>query len=400
MHRIHRLWISRVAMAACVSLPAVTAVATKQPDGAAARSLAPGETAEVAPEERLRAIRREISRLRGEMEALEQQAQGLLGELERLAAELRLREAELSEVELRLGETERAIEQRTASLAVLEQRRQAIEDYLVFRLREVYKRGPDRRLRQLVGGDELESYWRALRYASWLSERDVRTLEAHRENSRQLQRETEGLRAVLQQLEGTRREAAEARRRLARGRERRSRLLAEIRDDQNKRQTAVAELEQASRELTGVVQGLGAESAEVMLDVHKFRGLLDWPVEAPVSAGFGRIVHPRFRTEVPHPGWDLEAPAGTEFRSAFDGLVRFASWLRGYGLTVIVDHGGGMLSIYAHASVLLVEQGETVLRNRALGRVGDTGSLKGPYLYFEIRRDGRPVDPADWLRNP
>jgi septal ring factor EnvC (AmiA/AmiB activator) len=110
------------------------------------------------------------------------------------------------------------------------------------------------------------------------------------------------------------------------------------------------------------------------------------------------MVHPRFRTEVPHPGLDIEADAGVDFRAAFDGTVRFASWLRGYGLTVIVDHGQEVLSIYAHASVLLVEKGQHVKRGQVLGKVGDTGSLRGPYLYFEIRERGRPVDPATWLR--
>ena len=76
----------------------------------------------------------------------------------------------------------------------------------------------------------------------------------------------------------------------------------------------------------------------------------------------------------------------------------FSDWMRGYGLTVIVDHGGGMLSIYAHASVLLVQQGQQVRRGQLLGKVGDTGSLRGPLLYFELRRDGEPIDPKAWIR--
>ena len=83
----------------------------------------------------------------------------------------------------------------------------------------------------------------------------------------------------------------------------------------------------------------------------------------------------------------------------FDGRTVFASWMRGYGLTAIVDHGGGMLSIYAHASVLLTEPGERVRRGQGLGKIGDTGSLRGPYLYFELRIDGKPVDPESWLRD-
>ncbi len=134
------------------------------------------------------------------------------------------------------------------------------------------------------------------------------------------------------------------------------------------------------------------------LDILQFRGLLDWPAEGEVSAGFGTFIHPRFKTKVPHPGLDIEGRNGDDIRSVFDGRVVFASWMRGYGLTAILEHGGGLLSIYAHASALLVEPGEEVLRGQLLGTIGDTGSLRGPFLYFELRRDGRPIDPAEWLR--
>ena len=81
-----------------------------------------------------------------------------------------------------------------------------------------------------------------------------------------------------------------------------------------------------------------------------------------------------------------------------DGVVVFSQWFRGYGLTIIVDHGGTWLSVYSHASALLAEKGEHVRRGQKIAVVGDSGSLRGPYLYFEIRKDGRPVDPDGWLR--
>ena len=134
------------------------------------------------------------------------------------------------------------------------------------------------------------------------------------------------------------------------------------------------------------------------MDVRKFRGLLDWPAEGPVGAGFGTVVHPRFKTKLPHPGLDIETGIGSGISAVFEGRVVFASWMRGYGLTAIVDHGNGVLSIYAHASVLLAEKGQTVLRGEKLGHIGDTGSLRGPFLYFELRINGEPGDPVLWLR--
>jgi murein DD-endopeptidase MepM/ murein hydrolase activator NlpD len=125
--------------------------------------------------------------------------------------------------------------------------------------------------------------------------------------------------------------------------------------------------------------------------------VLEWPTSGRLRSGFGTVVHPEFKTKVPHPGWDIEAEFGAEIVSIFDGRVVFADWMRGYGLTAIVDHGGGLLSIYAHASVLVVERGARVSRRQQLGSVGDTGSLSGPFLYFEMRVDGEPTDPEPWL---
>jgi murein DD-endopeptidase MepM/ murein hydrolase activator NlpD len=125
--------------------------------------------------------------------------------------------------------------------------------------------------------------------------------------------------------------------------------------------------------------------------------MLDWPTAGELRSGFGMTIHPQFKTKVPHPGWDIAAPLGAEFFNIFEGQVVFADWMRGYGLTAIVDHGSGVLSIYAHASSLFVDIGEDIARGQILGTVGDTGSLSGPFLYFELRVDGEPTDPALWL---
>ena len=98
---------------------------------------------------------------------------------------------------------------------------------------------------------------------------------------------------------------------------------------------------------------------------------------------------PRFGTAVPHPGLDLEGPAGTPFRAVLEGTVLWAGALRGYGLTAIVDHGAGVATVYAHAAGLVVEKGEQVARGQTLGHVGETGD-RAPYLYFELREGGKP----------
>jgi septal ring factor EnvC (AmiA/AmiB activator) len=350
-------------------------------------------------DERLRSIRGEIGRLQAEMSRLGAREQGVLGALERLAAESRLRSAELRKVAIQLEETEAAIEAGGERLDTLEGEQGTTRGYLDFRLRETYKRGPAQMIRRLARGEKIDDFARGLSYASWLSGRDTRELQGYRQATQALRDQNDALVGKRQELTALQEEGRRTRSRLERSRRERERLLETIPEDRDQRTAAVAELENAARDLTALVGDLEGSPVEPRLDISKFRGLLDPPVQGRISAGFGTVVHPRFKTKVPHPGLDIEADAGTPFHAVFEGRVLFASWLKGYGLTAIVDHGGGLLSVYAHASVLLVEKDEAVLRGQELGRVGDTGSLRGPYLYFEIRKEGQALDPAGWLRD-
>jgi septal ring factor EnvC (AmiA/AmiB activator) len=347
---------------------------------------------------RVRAMQEEILRLRTEMESLGERENGLLGEVARLGALLRLRDREAQEAALRLEDVRAGLLERETRVAALKTAQGERERLLRSRLREIYKRGTDLEVRRLLGGPSAEAYLDGLRFASYLNDRDARLLASWRADEGRLRSEAEALAGEERSLDRVRQEAEKARAELARSSAERSRLLESIRSDRAKHQEAIEDLERAARELGRLVETLGGAATGPALDVRKFRGLLDWPAEGRVSEDFGDAVHPRFRTVVPHPGLDIDAPEGASFRSVFDGRVAFASWLHGYGLTAVVDHGNGVVSIYAHAASLLAGAGDEVTRGQDLGRVGDTGSLRGPYLYFELRKDGKPVDPGSWLR--
>lgn len=348
-----------------------------------------------AADERLAALQRDLARLRRESAALAGREEGLLGELGRLDTERAIKAAELGEVGERLARTEQALAEGGARLHSLEASRSDRARYLAFRLREIYKRGPGGPLRQVLGGEDQARVLRGLRYGALLSERDARVLRAFRTDTAEVAAQRRQLEAEQGRLQALRAELAGASASLGRTREAQSRFLEEVRKDREKNATALVELEAASRNLSRLLDGSG--DAGAALDPRSFRGLLDWPFEGRLTARFGRTVDRRFGTAVPHPGLDLEAPAGTPFRAVLPGKVLWSGPLRGYGLTAIVDHGGGVASVYAHAAGLVVEKGEQVQGGQTLGHVGDTGE-RAPYLYFELRDGGKPVDPEGWLR--
>jgi len=119
---------------------------------------------------------------------------------------------------------------------------------------------------------------------------------------------------------------------------------------------------------------------------------LGWPVDAVVSSPFGR------RDGRAHEGIDLSVPEGTPVHAACAGIVRYASdRLRGYGRLVILEHSGGLTTVYAHNHTLLVAAGATVTRGQVISRSGATGHVTAPHVHFEVRRQGKPIDPMHVL---
>jgi septal ring factor EnvC (AmiA/AmiB activator) len=173
-------------------------------------------------------------------------------------------------------------------------------------------------------------------------------------------------------------------------------LLAAVGAEQNRQGRVIAELEASERELTALVAELQATGGTLGLRAR--RGQLPFPVKGLVEVGFGRVVNPRFNTVTVQKGLDLRAAQGSPVSAIAPGTVVYAGWLKGYGTLVIVDHGDGYHSLYAHLAHSEVEVGNAVEEGERLGAVGDTGSLKGAYLYFEIRKGGQAVDPLPWLQ--
>jgi septal ring factor EnvC (AmiA/AmiB activator) len=182
---------------------------------------------------------------------------------------------------------------------------------------------------------------------------------------------------------------------LARERGAKRTILRELRRNRTRERQALYERAVAAQVLAETLarRGAGGASRDRFTSAGRpfasLRGRLDPPVAGEVLAGFGRVVDPEFRTETFRKGVDIAAAEGTPVRAVADGSVRFAGWFRGYGKIVILDHGEGYFTVSGHLADTAVALGERVAAGDPLGSVGETGSLSGPRLYFEIR-EGEP----------
>ncbi|HTO98042.1 MAG TPA: peptidoglycan DD-metalloendopeptidase family protein [Myxococcales bacterium] len=182
-------------------------------------------------------------------------------------------------------------------------------------------------------------------------------------------------------------------------------LLASVQKEKALHEQAVRELEEAERDLTHRLAEIRRShpalvTPEILLkaSIRKARGKLPFPVEkGKVEVPFGRAVDPRFGTVTLQTGIDVRAPIGTPVHAVWDGKVAHAGWFKGFGNLLIVDHGDGVFSLMAHLDQLQKALGDTVRAGEEVGTVGETGSLKGPYLYFEMRDGQKALDPERWL---
>ncbi|MBD2523115.1 murein hydrolase activator EnvC [Nostoc sp. FACHB-133] len=185
-----------------------------------------------------------------------------------------------------------------------------------------------------------------------------------------------------------------------------SELIQRLNSDRLALEAAQNQLERESKNLEVLIQqkvgeARATEEAQTKTNsrtaIIRGTGVMAYPSDASTSSPFGWRIHPILGYRRFHAGLDFAASYGSKIRAADSGRVIFAGWYGGYGRAVIIDHGNGITTLYGHTSELYVSEGQAVERGQAIGAVGSTGFSTGPHLHFEVRRNGTPVDPANYL---
>jgi septal ring factor EnvC (AmiA/AmiB activator) len=317
--------------------------------------------------------------------------------VERLELELRLRTEELTEIQITLKRTRARLDTTVARVRQLETSLAAARPALAAHARALYKLGEMSYVRLLLSIDRPADFFRGYRFITTLARRDNARVAAFRSDLEALVAEKAELEARTRESIALRSRLAAARRDLDGQRARKTELLTSLVERKELNAAYVDELAQAESRLQQLLAGL-AEGA-VAVPLGAFRGTLPWPVEGRVRAGFGRRKHPRYDTYTVHNGLEIETAPDAEVRAIHGGRVVFAERFRGYGLMVVVDHGGKHHSLYAHLADVAVVPGQDVAAGALVG-TADPAGPDGPGVYFEMRYQGRPEDPLDWLRRP
>lgn len=339
--------------------------------------------------------------LQREADALASQQRSLLVELRRLEVERDLRTEQLKQIEAAVREVAVELGNTGNQIAALEEEIAAARPILEARLVELYKLGSAGYVRLLFNVADLKEVGRAYRLVAAVAAIDRHRAEQHRQNLVRLRRAHESIEErraemiKLQQAAAAARTAAEraaqARAQLVIDIDRRRDLTAELAGEL---QTAQARLQQTLGALDAGTPPDAADGSP--LPIRPFRGALDWPVAGRMLTPFGRRGGSVSRAPA-QTGVQFTVEEGSSVRAVHDGTVVFAGPFTGYGNLVIVDHGAQTFSLYGHLGEPQVERGAKVGGGDPIGTAGRI--LAGiPGMYFEMRVDGKPVDPIEWLK--
>jgi murein hydrolase activator len=365
-----------------------------------------------AEQRKLQQTQKQLKEERERAAAARARETSLLAELEEIERRLAAKQRDVARLEARIKKAQSDVQMFRGEISKLERQRAGQTNALAGRLRVMYRvHAQGGALPVILSGEDPATRAVAVRHLASLAALDARLIQEYRVTSEKLADRKGREEAQQQELaslhEDAKREQAEVDREVAKRRV----ILAKVRDERAYHERMVGELTEASHRLEAFIRELQAKQRKLAkipppkggieppgVGFGALKGRLPWPTEGRIVTGYGAQVHPRFGTRTFRNGVDIEAAVGREVLAVHAGHVIYTGWFKGYGNLIIVDHGNEYYTLYAHIADIEAKEGEDVRQGQRIGTVGDTGSLAGPRLYFEVRYQGRPQDPEQWLR--
>jgi len=294
------------------------------------------------------------------------------------------------------------IDSQRLKLQITSLERDGREKVLARRMRYIYKVGNTPDWLEILGSGNPTLALAAFKNMRALLEYDRNLMKSYHDLTVNLE---SGLRKYQQdirsvrKLHGEQEEELSKRENMLRSRRK---LVERLRKNKTQVESSIKLLEDDAREIAGILEeletrSLQAEEDSTLLGLSNGRGNLIWPVRGRIIRHFGSVKDKK-GIVLSNPGIDIQARLGADVLAAASGAVMYISWLRGYGQFIIVDHGKGYYTLYANLSDILVDVGDRVKGGELIALVGDSGSLEGPKLHFEVRHRREQLNPLEWLR--
>ena len=344
-------------------------------------------------QQQLTNIQQQIEAQQRKAEQARRKEQTIAGQLRAIQEELDTAEAEYEAVNDQLENTELHIKSNVELSNRLTKKLEAQTKTLHRRIRDIYKNGQINYLDVLLGAKDFNDFVSRMDILKKILAYDNALIQGTKVDREALRKAKEQLELDRVKIVELRKLAAAKRKQVAARRQERRGVLNAATYERETAEQAYRELIETSRQIEQMIKRIQSGDK----NVGGSTGTMTWPAEGEITSPFGWRVHPIFGTQRLHTGIDIGADYGDAIRAADGGVVIHSDWMGGYGNAVIIDHGNGISTLYAHNSQLLVSEGQTVAKGQTVARCGSTGYSTGPHLHFEVRQNGSPVNPLNYL---
>ena len=375
------------------------------------------------PEKNLQTIEQQLKEKQAEYQHITRREQQLLRELKAIDQQIRTYQQQLQQHQASLEQKAADLKKLEQNLAQSQTSLQHKKTLLIKRLRAIYKMGNLGYFTPLLAVASYDNLQQQIKYLQLISEQDQRLIADVEQDRQKILAQKKAIEDQKQQIIQTQKDIEQEQKQIAAQKNQKDTLLNTLQKEKTQYAQMIASLETSREELERLIKKLEEReptpskkvvsavpgkdvtlpenSAEVVEAYGKYfrsnKGKLLWPVQGKIITTFGNIKIPGTKTYTHYKGVDIQTAKGTPFYAVFKGKVKYADWFKGYGNLIILDHGGNYYTLYAHADQILVNAGDQVDTRQVLGKVGDTDSVKGAHLYFEVRANGKPEDPQRWL---
>jgi septal ring factor EnvC (AmiA/AmiB activator) len=323
----------------------------------------------------------------------------VLNELDNVNVKLSEVERALRKYQRNLKHTEAEIETVNREMAETRARLDKQKEWLARKLRIMQRYGyAGDMVMILMSAEDISQTMRVWKYLENLTRYEHDILASYRANLKALDEKAEKLRLLKAELaENAEKVKAKENEIGDRKREKES-ILSSVRSERASRQKMLAELKEAAQRLQDLIRESSKTDTYEAKGFGRLKGSLSWPSDGRVAIPYGSQKDPQFDTPVFRNGVHIQTDASADARSVYAGKVIFAEWFKGFGQLVIVNHGSGYHTLYGNLSEIFSRVGDIIKENQVIGKVGTSGILNAPGLYFEIRYNGKPLNPIQWLK--
>ncbi len=348
-------------------------------------------------DDKLSDIKSQMSDQKSKAAEAQQQVENISDQLRLIQQNLQVVTDEYKGIQKQSNETEEKIDKNKDALAKAEKELAARMKILDKRIRDIYENGQISYVDVLFGAKDFNDFMTRMDLLKRIIKHDydlIIKIQDQRKLILEKKAELERDQAALKELEI----AAESKKKeVEASKAKQEKILDKMANDRDTAERAYQELLEASRQVEQMIRQSRYQVSEGK-GSGKSTGTMIWPIDGPITSPFGWRTHPIFGTSIFHSGLDIGGDYGMPVVAADGGVVIYAGWISGYGNAVIIDHGNGVSSLYGHNQSLVVSEGQSVSQGQLISYCGSTGNSTGPHVHFEVRENGTPVSPYNYLR--